>query len=83
MIRAMMINDNGISSQAGEIVGTTREAIENYVKQKTEKLCNGQGYIITKNDEYKFEVKFVDKRDNTLVTTTTVHFNAMMTTLVN
>ena len=83
MVKAILVYDDIFSSQAGEIVGTTREAIENYVKQKTEKLCNEQGYNITKSDEYKFEVKFVDKRDNTLVTTTTVHFNAMMTTLVN
>lgn len=85
MVKAILINDNGVSSQAEQIVGTTKEAIVRYVENEAKKLCNEQGYTITKEDDYKFEVKFVDKRFNNLVTTTTVHFNfnVMYATLVN
>lgn len=83
MVKAILVNNNEISSQAGYIVGTTREAIINFVNGQAEKFSNESGYNVTEDNEYKYEVKFINKRDNCFITTITVHFNVMLETLIN
>lgn len=76
MVKGIVVNDNDISSQVGFIFANTREELTDIINKKTLKFCLGGHYEVLKDDEYKYSIRFIDKRCHNVVTTT-VHFNVM------
>lgn len=74
--KAILVNDNGFSSQAGLIIGDTKEEIIKNVVEDIQSLCNEESYEILENTEFKFAIQYKRKSWNDLIVST-LHFNIM------
>lgn len=80
MEKAILINENESSSQAGLIIGETREGIIEQIIKNSENVREG-GYEVIEDTEYKFAIRFKRKSWNLLITST-LYWNIIEETLV-
>lgn len=80
MEKAILINENESSSQAGLIVGETREGIVEQIIKDSEKVREG-GYEVIEDTEHKFAIRYKRKSWNLLITST-LYWNTMEETLI-
>ena len=80
MEKAILINENESSSQAGLIIGETREGIIEQIIKNSENVREG-GYEVIEDTEYKFAIRFKRKSWNLLITST-IYWNIIEEALI-
>lgn len=80
MEKAILINENGCSSQAGLIIGETREGIIEQIIKDSENVREG-GYEVIEDTEYKFVISYKRKYWNSSITST-LHWNIIEEILI-
>lgn len=80
MEKAILINENEGSSQAGLIIGESREGIIEQIIKDSENVRKG-GYEVIEDTEYKFAISYKRKYWNSSITST-LHWNIMEEILI-
>ena len=80
MEKAILINENECSSQAGLIIGETRDSVIEQLIKTSENVREG-GYEVIEDTEYKFAIRYKRKSWKSSITST-LHWNIMEEILI-